>query len=100
MRFMVTARFDVKAGNEAVSDGRIGQLLQSAMKQLKPEAAYFGPIDGGRGCYLVINMDDPSQIPVVTEPLFQGLHATVTFVPVMTADDLVKGLTSLAQANG
>jgi hypothetical protein len=100
MRFMLTARFGVEAGNEAVSNGRVGQLVQSAMEQLKPEAAYFGPIDGGRGCYLVINMEDPSQIPAITEPLFQNLHATVTFVPVMTAEDLAKGVASLAQANG
>lgn len=99
MRFMLTARFNVEAGNDAVNNGRVGPLVQSVMEQLKPEAAYFGPIDGGRGCYLVINVEDPSQIPSISEPFFQNMHATVTFVPVMTAEELAKGVAALPQAN-
>ncbi len=95
MRFMLTVRFGMEAGNAAVSNGKVAQLLQSAMEQLKPEAAYFGPIDGNRGCYLVVNFDDPSRIPSITESFFQNLHATVTFVPVMSPDELAKGVAAL-----
>lgn len=99
MRFMLTVRFDMQAGNAAVSSGQVAQLLRSAMEQLKPEAAYFGPIDGNRGCYMVVNFDDPSQIPSITESFFQNLHATVTFVPVMNPDELARGVAALQQAS-
>lgn len=99
MRFMLTVRFDVQAGNEMVSSGKVPGLMQSVMAQFKPEAAYFGPVDGGRGGYLVVNVDDPSQIPAMTEPFFQNMHATVTFVPVMTPEELRQGVAGLAQTS-
>jgi hypothetical protein len=67
------------------------------MQRLQPEAAYFGPGSGVRTAYLVVNIDDPSQIPSISEPFFQEMGATVEFIPVMTADDLAKGLSMLQQ---
>ena len=99
MRFMIVVRFAGDAGNTAVSTGRVGPLIQSTLEQLKPEAAYFGPIDGGRGAYLVVNIDDASQLPSISEPFFQQLGATVTFLPVMTAEDLVKGIAMIPAVN-
>ncbi len=99
MRFMITVRFEVEAGNTAVSAGRVGPMIQSVMGHLKPEAAYFGPIDGGRGAFLVVNIDDVAQIPSISEPFFQNLGATVTFIPVMTAEDLAKGITMIPAAD-
>ena len=99
MRFMITVRFEVEAGNSAISAGRIGPIQQSVMEQFKPEAAYFGPIDGGRGAYLVVNIDDVAQIPSIAEPFFQNLGATVTFTPVMTAEDLARGIAMIPAAD-
>ena len=42
-------------------------------------------------------MDDPTQIPVIAEPLFQQLESTVEFIPVMNADDLRRGLANTAR---
>jgi hypothetical protein len=33
------------------------------MEELQPEAAYFSDIEGARGGYIVVEMDDASQIP-------------------------------------
>ena len=41
-----------------------------------------------RGGYLVVHMDDASQIPAIVEPLFLGLGATVQFHPVFTLEDV------------
>jgi len=62
------------------------------MEDLKPEAAYFHAVDGDRGGFLVVNMQDSSQIADIAERLFFGLNAKIELVPVMTADDLRKGL--------
>jgi hypothetical protein len=47
------------------------------MEDLQPEAAYFTDVDGARGGYLIVNMDDPSDLPAIAEPLFLGMGATI-----------------------
>ena len=88
MRFMVTVRVPMDEGNTAVTHGSLGQTLEAIIDELKPEAAYFGPIEGARGGYLVVNFDDPSQLPAVAEPLFLGLGATIQISPVFTPEEL------------
>ena len=38
------------------------EALESIMNKLKPEAAYFGALDGKRGGMVFFNLSDPSQI--------------------------------------
>ena len=66
----------------------MGETIQAIMEDLKPEAAYFTDVDGDRGGYFIVNMDDASQIPAVLEPLFQALDATIKVHVVMTPEDL------------
>ncbi len=88
MRFMLTFRVPMDEGNAGIKDGSLGQTLQTIVDELKPEAAYFGPIEGARGGYLVVNFDDPSQIPAIAEPFFLGLGATIQITPVFTPEEL------------
>ncbi len=98
MRFMLTFRIPPEEGNAAMKDGRFMSAFQSVMEELQPEAAYFTPMEGARGGYLVVNMDDASQIPAMTEPLFLGLGATVEFHPVFTLEDVPKITEPIEQA--
>jgi hypothetical protein len=84
----------VERGNALAKAGTLGSTIQ----ELKPEAAYFTDIDGGRGGYIVVNMDDASQIPALAEPLFLGLEATIQVHPVMTPEDLGKAAPAIEQA--
>ena len=89
MRFMFKFSFPTTdESNGWIRDGSIGQKMESTLETLKPEAAYFGAVDGNRGGYLVINMDESSEIPAKLEPLFQELGAAVECSPVMTSEDL------------
>lgn len=83
---------DIAAGNKAIKDGSLAQLIQSTTQRLQPEASYFFTVDGNRSCFMVFDLKDLSDIPVIAEPLFQGLNAKVEFLPVMNAEDLQKGL--------
>jgi hypothetical protein len=40
----------------------------------------------------VFDLQDPSQLPSITEPLFSKVNATVEMFPVMNQEDLQKGL--------
>jgi hypothetical protein len=98
MRFMITCRIPVEKGNELAKNGTLGETIRSIMEELEPEAAYFSDIEGARGGYIVVNMDDASQIPAMAEPLFLGLGATIQVHPVMTPEDLAKGTPAIEQA--
>jgi len=60
MRTMVKFTIPTQEANPLVKDGSIGQTMDSLMGNLQPEAAYFGPIDGKRGGFIVINMEEGS----------------------------------------
>ena len=81
--------------NQLIKDGSIEQKMETMLGNLQPEGAYFCPIDGKRGGYLVFNMEDASDSVTKLEPFWLELGATVETVPVMTADDLRAGLQSL-----
>ena len=98
MRCMLSFRIPTDAGNAMIQDGRLPETIQSIMEDLQPEAAYFAEIEGARGGYLVVNIDDASQIPAVAEPLFFGLGATVQIHPVMTQEDLARAGEALEQS--
>jgi hypothetical protein len=74
--------------NGWIKDGSIGRKMESILGATQPEAAYFGSVDGKRGGYLVINMEESSEIPAKLEPLFQGLGAAVECSPVMIPEEL------------
>ncbi|MFA1550877.1 hypothetical protein [Actinomadura chokoriensis] len=95
MRVMLRAIMDTQVSNDAIKTGRLPEIIQSLIDRFDPEAAYFGPGDGGRCCVLVFDMKDTASIPTIAEPLFQELGAKIEITPVMNRDDLQKGLASL-----
>ena len=92
MRMMIKFAFPVDAGNAAIRTGKVEKVFQQLIEDLKPEAAYFHAVDGGRGGFFVVNMQESSQIAEIAERLFFGVNAKIELVPVMTADDLRKSL--------
>jgi len=98
MRFMLTFRIPTEKGNALAWDGILGRTIRSVMEEIGLEAAYFGDTEGARGGYLVLNMDDASQIPAMAEPLFLGLDATVQIHPVMIPEDLERASSAIDQA--
>ncbi|MEU8886320.1 DUF3303 family protein [Streptomyces sp. NPDC048442] len=97
MRVMLRAHLDTPISNEAVKNGTLPQIMQSMAERLKPEAAYFGPSEGGRTCTFVFDMQDSSQLPAIAEPLLDGLGAKIEIQPVMNSEDLQKGIAALRQ---
>jgi hypothetical protein len=88
MRILLKYSIDPERGDELIKEGRLGEAMAPILEDLQPEAAYFTDVEGSRGGYLVVNMEDASQIPAMTEPLLLGLGATIHMQPVMTPEDL------------
>ena len=97
MRIMLRFTLPVEKGNQAFNDGSLGKAMESVMNKLKPEAAYFGTLDGKRGGMLFLDLAEPSQIVEAVEPLFLNLNAAVEMIPVMNGDDLRRGLAKASQ---
>jgi len=95
MRVMIRFALPVETGNIAIRTGKLAKIMSQITEELKPEAAYFYPLDGERGGFFIVDMQDSSQIADMAERFFFGLNAKVEFVPVMSASDLEKGLSGV-----
>jgi hypothetical protein len=98
MRMMMKVKIDAEAGSRAIQDGSLPEMMQRTLSELQPEAAYFGPEDGQRTAFIVFDLDDPSRLPPLTEPLFRTVKAKVEMFPVMNRDDLEKGLQQVSSS--
>ena len=96
MRMLLKVQASVEAANAAVSSGKMAEIIQSSIQLVEPEAVYFVVQDGGRTGFMFFNLDDSSQIPVIVEPLFQNLNATVELLPAMNLEELQCGLSQLS----
>ncbi len=99
MRFMITCLIPVEKENELAKAGSFDSTIHSIMEELVPEAAYFSDIEGGRVGYIVVNMEDASQIAAIAESIFLGLGAAIQVHPVMTPEDLGKVTPATEQAS-
>jgi hypothetical protein len=96
MRMMMKVQMDTEAGSRAIADGSMPQLMQETLGRLQPEAAYFGPENGIRTAFIVFDLQDPSELPSISEPLFSAVKANIQMFPVMDREDLEKALGQLA----
>ncbi|MGH3663045.1 MAG: hypothetical protein ACRDT8_17105 [Micromonosporaceae bacterium] len=97
MRVLVTMRLDTEVSSRAIETGTLPKIVESFMEQVHPESAYFGAVRGKRTCYIVFDLEDPSRMPPLLEPLFRELGAEIDVVPVMNKDDLQKGLSEVGR---
>ncbi|MEU6623831.1 hypothetical protein ABZ926_24070 [Streptomyces litmocidini] len=95
MRMLLKVQMDTPASNEAIKQGRLLETMESTLKELSPEAAYFTVEDGCRTGYMFFDLEDPSQLPKISEPFFMQMGAKVHYSPVMNPDDLRKGLSAI-----
>ena len=98
MRMLMEVSMPLDKFNQAIRDGSVDDKMGRILEDAKPEAAYFFAVgDGKRGCVMVVNMNDTSEIPKFAEPWYLYFDATVKFSPVMTPQDLQKaGLANLS----
>ena len=97
MRMLLKALIDTGAANEAFRNGAAIEAFDRIQETLQPEASYGFVEDGQRAFFAVFDLADPSQIPVVCEPFFQGGNAKITITPCMTTEETKKGLEEAAR---
>jgi hypothetical protein len=84
--------------NTAVKLGTAGTKMRRILDELKPEAVYFTEYQGRRGAIMIVNVDNPSKVPAISEPWFLTFNADCEFHIVMTPEDLARaGLDELGK---
>jgi hypothetical protein len=90
MRFLLKIAVPHDPFNSLIKEGSAEKKMQAILAETKPEAAYFTAMQGIRTTFLVVNIDQASQMPAIAEPWFLQFNAEVEFHPVMLGEDLGK----------
>jgi len=96
MLLKVSPRGD--SANEAVVDGTFAKVFKHFTERFHPEAAYFTTEAGERTVLLVFDLKSESEMVAAAEPFWNQLHAKVDWAPVMTGEDVQKGLGALTSS--
>ncbi len=97
MRTMLKCVLDTEASNKAIHDGSLGTIIEKLMQRTQPEATYFTADGGHRTIYVFFDMKESADMPYVGEMLFDKFKANVTVQPVMSPEELKRGLAKTFQ---
>lgn len=102
MRMLVYVDLPVEPFNSMVRDGTAGGIIQEILAEIEPEAVYFSTTGKGhRGGIMVVDVNDPSELPAIAEPFFLKFNADIDCRIAMTPEDLGRaGLDELGKAWG
>jgi hypothetical protein len=100
MRMLMRVQMDTTAANQAIKAGQMMEVINGAAERLRPEAMYFSLHNGRRCAYFVVNIEEASQMPMMAEPLFQGINAEIDLFPAMTLDEVAAGIDRATTATG
>ena len=88
MRLVLQAKFPVEPFNSMVRDGSAGTRIKKILEDLKPESVHFVEYNGQRGCLMIVDLKDSSEVPKYAEPFFLSFGAKVEFHIAMNPDEL------------
>ena len=88
MKFIVEVAFPHEPFNSLVRDGTVGQKIGEVLDSIKPEAFYFTDNGVGRGAVMIVDLENASQAPHVTEPLMLAFDASVHYRFAMLPEEL------------
>jgi len=90
MKMLLTVEFPIEPFNSLVRSGKAGEILGRILETIKPETAYLTEQEGHRGGIFVVDVKNPSDVPVFAEPFFLQFNATCKFRILMSPEDLQK----------
>ena len=88
MKFIVEASLPHEPFNSYVRAGTAGEKIGQTLEAIKPEVIYFTDSGVGRGLLMIVEVDNASQAPHVTEPLMLTFNASVHYRVAMAPEDL------------
>ena len=90
MKMLMFVRLHHETFNAAVRDGGAGPKTDAILNELKPQSVYFAEINGRRTVVMIVELENSSMIPALSEPWFLTFNADVEFHVVMNSEDLAQ----------
>ena len=81
MRLLMKIAIPTAAENAVVSDPKFNEELRALFLKLGAEATYSNTLDGRRFDYVLVDLEDVTQITAVAEPVFRFLKVKPEFLP-------------------
>jgi hypothetical protein len=101
MRMLMNVKIPHEPFNTLVRKGRVGEIMQEVIRELRPESIYFTEQGGTRGAVAIVDIENPSKIPSFAEPFFLNFNADCEFRVAMSPEDLARsGLDELGKKWG
>jgi len=88
MKFIVDVSFPHEPFSTLVRDGTVGQKISEILEAIKPEVFYFTDNGVGRGAIMIVDLENISQAPHITEPLMLTFNASVHYRIAMAPEEL------------
>jgi hypothetical protein len=88
MKFIVEVELPTEPFSTLVRKGVAGAKVGEVLAAIKPEVCYFTDNGVGRGAMMIVDLDNASQIPHVTEPLMLAFDASVNYRIAISPEDL------------
>jgi hypothetical protein len=88
MQLIVEAGFPHEPFNSYVRAGTVGAKIGETLQAIHPEVIYFTDSGVGRGLMMIVEIDNASQAPHVTEPLMLTFNASVHYRLAMAPEEL------------
>jgi hypothetical protein len=88
MKFIVEATFPHEPFNSYVRGGTVGEKIGETLQAINPEVIYFTDSGVGRGLMMIVELENASQAPHVTEPLMLTFNASVHYRVAMAPGEL------------
>ena len=81
MRFLMKIAIPTAAENAAVNDPKFNEELRKVFLKLGAEATYSSTFEGRRFDYVLVDLNDVTQITAAAEPVFRFLKVKPEFLP-------------------
>jgi hypothetical protein len=98
MRTLMKVKIPTAAGNAAIKNGSLAEIVGKSLAFLNAEAAYFTSENGMRTGLFFFDMTESSDIPSAAEPFYMAFDAQISFEPVMNADEMAAGVGKAMEA--
>ena len=72
MRFLMRIRMPTAAENPVVGDPDFEKNMRALLLKVNALSATFGVTDGRRVDHIIVDVEDPKQLPGIAEPFFRS----------------------------